>query len=141
MTMEQTNGRDFSRPSVPSERLTKGEVMHIRFKTQPSLLPRLFIVVVILIAVLIACGQTSRITSDARPMPSSSILPVPHGTIFIPPNDQIFTLTLTNQIPIVVREEVWSNVVRRTIWYKDGHAQTNDAIIASNLLTVITNTL
>lgn len=110
--------------------------MRITYKPEPSLLPRLFIVVVILIAVLIACGQTSRLSSDGR-----QYLPVPPGNIFVPPSDQIFDVTVTNTIPIVVRQEVWSNVVRRTIWYKNGNRQTNDAIIASNLLTVITNTL
>lgn len=86
-------------------------------------------------------GQLPRVTSDATAfrggMPA---LPMPNQALtFVPPNDMMMVAFHTSTIPIIVRVEVSSNVWRRSLWWHQGQIQTNDTLIASNLISATTN--
>lgn len=91
----------------------------------------------------IVVGQfnTSRVTSDASLTPHGLPLPPNPSGIFVPPSDYIHIEFFTNTIPLVVRVEVSSNVWRRTVWYNLGRAQTNETLMASNLVSATTNSI
>ena len=81
-------------------------------------------------------AQTSRLTSD----PTRAIHGLPIPGIFVPPSDGIIVEFRTNLIPIVVRQEVTSNVIRRTVWMLNGRLQTNDVLITNTVILITTNT-
>lgn len=78
-------------------------------------------------------GQTSRLTSG---------FPTPHlppRGIFVPPNDSIIIEFRTNHVPLVVETTVTSNVIRRSIWFHQGQAQTNDLLLTNSVILKTTN--
>lgn len=81
--------------------------------------------------------QTSRLTSDS----GETHLPMPPSGIFVPPADSIFIEFRTNLTALVVRQEVTSNVIRRTFWMSHGQRFTNDALVTNHLISVTTNNL
>lgn len=83
-----------------------------------------------------AFPQTSRLTSDI----SRTMLPQPGG-IFMAPSDSVFIELRTNITPLVVRQEVTSNVIRRTYWMSAGQRMTNDFLMTNIVISVSTNTL
>lgn len=86
--------------------------------------------------VTVAFSQTSRLTSDSGEIH----LPMPSG-IFVPPADSIFIEFRTNLKALVVRQEVTSNVIRRTFWMSHGQRFTNDALITNHVISITTNSL
>lgn len=81
-----------------------------------------------------------RLTSDATlTRAGMAAAPVPPGAIFVPPSEFIFIQWRTNHVPLVVREEISSNVFRASVWWANGKPQTNFALMASNLISVATN--
>lgn len=82
----------------------------------------------------------ARLTSDATLTRGGMVTaPVPPGAIFVPPSEFIFIQWRTNHVPLVVREEISSNVFRASVWWANGKPQTNFALMASNLISVATN--
>lgn len=82
----------------------------------------------------------ARLTSDATlTRGGMAVAPVPPGAIFVPPSEFIFIQWRTNHVPLVVREEVSSNVFRASVWWVNGRPQTNFTLMASNLISVATN--
>lgn len=82
----------------------------------------------------------ARLTSDATlTRAGMAVAPVPPGAIFVPPSEYFFIQWRTNHVPLVVREEVSSNVFRVSVWWVNGKPQTNFALMASNLISVATN--
>lgn len=82
----------------------------------------------------------SRLTSDATQTRwGLPMAPIPNSALFVPPSDMIHVKFFTNTVPLVVRVEVSSNVWRRTVWWQAGQPQTNEALMASNLISVVTN--
>jgi hypothetical protein len=96
------------------------------------------IVGAMIISIPVAISQTSRLSSDGR---GKGLPTPPTGTIFVPPSMEVFTVLTTNRIPLVVCDEVWSQTVMRVVWYQRGHRQTNDQLLASNLISTATNDL
>lgn len=61
--------------------------------------------------------------------------------VYIAPQDDVFEVLVTNIRPVVVEVEIYSNVVRRTIWHQRGQLRTNDTILSTNLLSRSTNSV
>lgn len=86
-------------------------------------------------------------TSDSREVPRLA-LPVPpayngRAPIYVPPVVDVNDVLVTNVRPIIVEEEIWSNVVQRTVWYKKGEPtpRTNFVVLSSNLVLRSTNVM
>lgn len=85
-------------------------------------------------------------TSDSRqarqaPNFINPLLLPPRTPVYVPPHDDVFEVLVTNRVPVVVVEEVYSNVVRRTIWHQRGELRTNDEVLCTNLVSRITNSV
>lgn len=96
--------------------------------------------------VCVICEAQPPLTSDSRAagVTPASIDPTSlprRAPVYIPPRDDIFDVLVTNTRPIVVEVTVFSNEVRRTIWYKDGQARTNEQTLSTNMLSRTTNTV
>lgn len=99
-----------------------------------------------LIAITLPVSSQPPATSDsrqARQIPDAiNPLSLPQrAPVYIPPQDDVFEVLVTNTRPVVVEVEVYSNVVRRTIWYQRGQLRTNDMILSTNLLSRSTNSV
>lgn len=94
----------------------------------------------------VAVFSQPQVTSDSR---AAGVVPAainptslpPRAPVFVPPHDDIFDVLVTNTRPLVVEVTVFSNEVRRTIWYKNGQARTNFQTLTTNVISVTTNTL
>lgn len=88
------------------------------------------------------CAQdqlNARLTSDAGVVRGG--MPMAPSPIFSPPSEYISIRWHTNHVPLVVREEVSSNVFRVSIWWVNGKPQTNYTLMASNLISSVTNSV
>lgn len=74
----------------------------------------------------------------AQPPITSDITPR-RAPIFAPPLHTIGVRWVTNDEPIVYRRTVSSNVIERKLWYLDGQLNTNESVLASNVVSCVTN--
>lgn len=106
-------------------------------------IPISLLILVVFCVLISRCvkGQLPRATSDATAVRGGMpALPMPNQALtFVPPNDMMMVAFHTSTIPIIVRVEVSSNVWRRSLWWHQGQMQTNDTLIASNLISATTN--
>lgn len=85
------------------------------------------------------------LTSDARRVPrmlyaAEAGLPTPRP-LFVAPQISVFKEFRTNDLPLVVQRTITSNVVQRTVWVDGSTWNTNDLVLASNVVSVVTNSV